>query len=231
MVLNPPRDPAHLKVVAEIGERHILYGDIACDRMIVARSEKWRGGRSVDQVCAEIEQQAFAGAVIRHLQEAACALEECALTDADIAPFRKLFDDAFVEKAASLQRRQAEAMARALKGEDADAVYAEVGDRIGQTLDQFRFEIGRYEAMWAKPVEMIDKLLAKDFAAMFREGNEKAAKRQAMRAFLRSRIAANAGDRSLDEAADAYLAALVQKIGVRLLDERFKLPKGNEVFL
>jgi hypothetical protein len=91
----------------------------------------------------------------------ACALEQCPLTDADIAPFRKPLDEAFVEKAASVQRRHAEAMARVLKGEDAAA----------------------------------------------------------------------AGSQSLEEAADAYLAALVQKIGVRLLDERFKLPKGKEVFL
>ncbi len=42
---------------------------------------------------------------------------------------------------------------------------------------------------------------------------------------------AAAGTQSLEEAADAYLAALVQKIGIRLLDERFKLPKGKEVFL
>jgi predicted nucleic acid-binding protein len=44
-----------------------------------------------------------------------------------------------------------------------------------------------------------------------------------MRAFLRSRIA--------EDAADAYLAALMEKIGVIVFDHRFELPTAREVFL
>ncbi|HJQ36131.1 MAG TPA: hypothetical protein VKB93_03230 [Thermoanaerobaculia bacterium] len=233
MVLNPPKDPERLRVIAEIGARQIRYGDVSCDRLVVERYDQWRKGRSVDQVCAELEQKAFAAAVTGRLQEQACELEQCRLSDAELAKYRKPLDDAFVRKAATSQRLQAEAMSRVLKGESAETVYEAVGAQLGQSLEHFKFEIERFEAAWAKPIEVIDRLLAKDFAVMVREGNEKGAKRQAMRAFLRTRIAAiaSANGQSDEQAADAYLAELMKKAGVHVVDSRFKLPTGKEVFL
>ncbi len=216
------------RVIARIGDREIRYGKVACDPSAAALNPRWLAGRTVERACAEAEQEQFAALVGAELRERACAIEGCSPSDEEIARFRPpvLADEALLRKAALESRRVPEAVARVLRGESIESVHEQVIAPLGVSLEKFRFEVTRY-----KSPEALERYLAKDGVAMIRASFEKHARQRAVRALLRSRIADRAAHgQSIEEAADAYLATLAATVGIEIVDKRFTLPAGREIF-
>ena len=221
------RDPS--RVIAQIGDRRITFGEIGCNRKVVELNRQRLGGRSIDAACAEAEQQEFRSRAASALIEAACVVERCVLTEAEIDRFRSpvLKDEHSLRSFAREARRVPEAIRRVYRGESIDAVYEDVIRPLNIPLESFRNEVAMYGTL-----ERVEKYLARDFVETLRQQLEDRARRKAMLAQLRGKIEALAasGKRSRDASADDYLASLQPRLTVLVFDNRFQIPKGREVF-
>lgn len=221
------RDPD--RPIAQIGERRLVFRDIGCNRKVLELNRDALRGRDVERACAEAEQEEFRLLATAALIEAACAVEKCALTDAEIARFRSpiLQDEQALRRLADNARRVPEAVRRVYRGQPLEAVYEEAIKPLNVPLESFRNEVTIYGSL-----ERVEKLLATDFVATLRRRLEERARQQAMLAHLRTRIdaLAAAANRSAESAADDYLHALGRRVAVRVFDERFRIPPGREVF-
>lgn len=94
------------RVIARIGDRTVMYGEVWCSREFAAAHPKWLGGKSVEEACVEYEREQFRALATRILVEKACAIEGCEPGDAEIEPFRSpiLKDEAMLAKLGALAR-------------------------------------------------------------------------------------------------------------------------------
>ena len=217
-------------VIARVGQRPVMYGQVFCDRTFAAQNPQWLKGRSVDDACRIAEQEEFVRVLSRELLDAACKLHQCEPSDADIAPFRSpiLKNEATLQRLVAEARRVPEAIRRVYRGESFEAVYEESIKPKGYSLERFRAEVERYGSL-----EVVEKFLARDFAASARKQYEEQARYRALRALLRKRLeaAAAANKQSVEEAADALLQSINAKIGLTVVDAQFHIPSGREIFL
>ncbi|HEX7150027.1 MAG TPA: hypothetical protein VF618_00970 [Thermoanaerobaculia bacterium] len=218
------------QVVARIGERRITAAEVHCSRELAAENPRWLQGRSVEEACVAGEQAKFRTIAARELLERVCALEECDPSDAEIEPFRSrlLKDETQLRALVDAGLHMPRAVARVYRGEPLEKVYEEAIQPQGHTLAAFRREVEMFGSL-----ERVERFLAKDQVALMRAQVEDRARQQAVRAKLRKRIdaAAEATNQKLEEAANDYLERRLTKIGVQILDDRFRLPSGREVFL
>lgn len=219
------------RVIARVGDREIRYAEVWTSRELVTANPKSLRGRNVEEVCVEAEREKFRQLVANEIIEQACAREDCLPDDAEIDRFRTpiLKDESRLRELAAVSRRVPEAVRRVYLGEPIEAVYEEVIEPIGRRpLDLFRREVAMYGSL-----ERVERHLARDFVAGARQHFEDSARKQAMRAATRRRIeaAAAAERQDIGKAADDYLAAMIERLGIRILDARFALPSGGEAFL
>lgn len=216
--------------IARVGERRVMYAEVFCDRAYAAQNPRWLQGRTVEEACLAEEQEQFQRVLTRILLEHACKLHQCEPSDADIDPFRSrvLKDEALLQRLVTEARKVPEAIRRVYRGEPIEAVHREVIAPMGHSLDQFRMEAGRYRSL-----EVVERYLAKDFAASARSHYEQQARFSALRALLRKRLeaAAAADKRPLEQTADDLLQSIIEKAGVTIVDPQFRLPPGREIFL
>lgn len=218
------------RVIAEIGDRRVMYREVACNREWAVANPNWLSGKSVDVACAEAEREKFRQMMTKALIEKICALEGCELSEAQIDAFRSpiLKDENMMRALAAEGRKVPEAVRRVYLGEPIEAVYEEVIKPMNRSLEAFREEVGKYRSL-----EVVERFLAKDWIASTRQHYEQQARQRAMRAAIAKRIeaAAEAQNKSPQDAAENYLRSMIERLGVRVLDTQFELPSGKEVFL
>jgi hypothetical protein len=215
--------------IARIGTHTIAYRDIGCNRKVLELNPQWRNGRTVEEACLAAEREEFRIRVSRALIEAACGIERCDLSESKVDPFRSpvLRDEQELRRFAAEARRIPEAVRRVYRGESVEAVYDDAVKPLKIPIERFRNEVEMYGSL-----ERVERYLAKDFVSRMRSQYEERARGQAMRAALREKIAARARatNRSAEQAADDYLLFLRDAVGVTVLDDRFSIPQGREVF-
>lgn len=218
------------RVIAEIGDRRVMYREVACNRDWAAANPKWLGGKSLDVACAEAEQQKFRQMIMATLIEKICALEGCEPSEGEISAFRSpiLKDESMMRALAAEGRKVPEAVRRVYLGEPVEAVYEDAIKPMNRSLEAFLEEIGKYRSL-----EVVERFLAKDWIASTRQHYEQQARQRAMRAAIAKRIeaAAQAKNESPQDAADNYLRSMIERLGARVLDAQFTLPSGKEAFL
>jgi hypothetical protein len=218
------------EVIARIGERRVTAAEVRVSRETAAANPRWLQGRSVEVACAAAEQEKFRQIVINELLERICALESCGPSDEETEPFRSaiLKNDAQLRGLVDAGLQVSRAAARVYRGEAIEKVYEEAIKPQGRTLDDFRREVAMYRSL-----EVVERHLQKDHLLLARQQFERSARRSAIRALLRQRIeaAARAKNQSVEDAAGDYLNAMAARIGVDIIDSRFRMPSGREVFL
>ncbi len=203
------------RVIARIGGREVMYGEVWCSREVAAENPKWLRGKTVEEACVEAERERFHAVAARILAEQICAIEGCEPSDAEVDAFRSpiLKDEAMLRGLADLGRKVPEAVARVYRGEPIEAVYEEVIAPMNKSLDEFRREAARYPSL-----EVLERFLAKDFVASARQHYEEQARSMARRAAVAKRI------ESLGIAPEEYLRSMMARIGVSILDPQFEMP-------
>jgi hypothetical protein len=218
------------RVIARVGERSIVYDEVACDRDLAAQNPRWLRGMSVEEACIAYEKEQFRILIKRALVEAACKLLECAPTEEAVAAFRSpiLRDEALLQKLAAETRKIPEAVRRVYQGEPIEAIYAEAIQPMKKSLDDFRRIVVAY-----KSLERVEKLLARDSAAAMRRHYEDQARYKAVKATVRKHVEATARAKniSIETAADDLLVLLAEKVSSVVIDDQFSIPPGREVFL
>jgi hypothetical protein len=218
------------EVIARIGERRVTAAEVRVSREMAAANPGWLQGRSVEDACAAAEQEKFRQIVIAELLERICALESCGPSDEEIEPFRSaiLKNEAQLRGLVDAGLQVSRAVARVYRGEPIEKVYEEAIRPQGRTLDNFRREVAMYRSL-----EVVERHLQKDHLLLARQQFERSARRSAIRALLRQRIeaSARAKNQSVEDAAGDYLNAMAARIGVDIIDSRFRMPSGREVFL
>jgi len=214
---------AEPNVIAQVGERQILYADVQCVPVDASAPD-------VDRVCRENEREMFRFELSREISRRACALEGWSPTEESVAPYRApyLRDVAktheLAEKAYVLPR----AVLRVYLGEDAASVYRDIVAAFPRmSLDAFRGTVKAYRSR-----EVVEGYLAVDPVVRFREAGERLAREKAQQEYLRKQVAARASatGRTFDAAADDYMQFLAKTLPIRVFDERFHLPQGREFF-
>lgn len=208
------------QVIAEFGDRHVLYREVGCNREWAAANPRWLQGRSEEDACADAERERFRQIAATILVEKICAIEGCQPSEEEVAAFRSpiLKNENLLRALAAEGRKVPEAVRRVYRGEPIEAVYEEVIQPMNRTLDEFRQQVAMYRSL-----EVVERYLARDWVANAREHYEEQARQRAMRAAIAKRIQAV-------DAPAGYLHSMIQRIGVRVLDPQFELPSANEVF-
>lgn len=218
------------RVIARVGQRAVMYGQVFCDRAYAAQNPQWLKGHSVEDACRIAEQEEFVRVLSRELLEAACKLHQCEPSDAEIDPFRSavLKDEATLKRLVAEARVVPEAIRRVYRGEALEAVYEQVIKPKGHSIEQFRAEVRKFGSL-----EVVEKFLARDFAASARRQYEAQARYRALRSRMRKDLeaAAAANKQSVEEAADALLQSITAKVGLTVVDPQFHIPPGREIFL
>jgi hypothetical protein len=216
-------DDTGSSVIAQVGGRQIRYFEVRCPVADSAAS-------GADQGCLKKEREIFRAKVIGEIHRGACALEGWSPSEADIAPHRPSFikneSEArdVAEKASVLPR----AVRRVYLGEEVTSVYPDVARVFpNMSIEKFRESVKFYQSL-----AVVDRLLAKDPVVRIREAVDTFCRDAAMQDHLHNRIEARAAaaGRTFDEEADEYLQFLVKQLPIRIVDERFRLPPGREVF-
>jgi len=210
-------------VIAQVGERQILYADVQCVGVDASAPDG-------DSVCRRYEREMFRIELIGEIHRRACALDGWSATEEDLARHRwSSFSDAaktqeLAEKAYFLPR----AVLRVYLGEDAASVHRDVITVFPRmSLDTFRKTVQAYRSR-----EVVERYLAVDPVVRFRESGDRLARDIAQSEYLHKRVAARAAatGRSFEEAAGEYIQFLSKTLPIRVFDERFHLPPGREVF-
>jgi hypothetical protein len=218
------------RIIATVGSEKIMYGQIFCDRALLEQDPRWLRGQTVEQACRNYEQEEFRRVLAREAVRAACRVEECHLSDEDIEPYRSavLRDDALLQRLVTEARRIPGAIRRVYLGETIDTVYESDIKSRGYSLEQFKREVARFRSL-----EVVERFLAKDFAASARRQYEEQARDRALKAWLRNRLEelSRAEKRTLEETADLFLKRLVAKAPIVIEDRQFTIPEGRTILL
>jgi hypothetical protein len=218
------------RIIAEIGDRRVLYAEVGWNRERAAANRQWLRGRSVEEACLDAEREKFRTIAARVLVEKICALEGCEPSEDDLVPFRSqiLKDENMLRALVTEGRKVPEAVRRVYLGEPIEKVYDEVIKPMNKPLDAFRQEVAMYRSL-----EVVERYLARDWVGNARQHYEQQARQRAMRAAVRKRIEAVATtkNQTLPNAAEDYLRSMIERLGARVLDTQFELPSGKEIFL
>jgi len=222
---SPVDNPAS-SVIAQIGERSIRYAEVQCVESEPANPS----ARASEQRCRDYEREMFRAEIVSELYQSACALEGWSPSEADIAPHRPAFlkDDSLTRELAEKAYVLPRAVRRVFAGEELTSVYADVARALPNiSLDSFRGQLKLYRSL-----AVVDKFLAKDPVVRFRESADRFARQVAMQEHLHQFIAqrAIANSRTYSDEADEFLQSLGKTLPIRILDSRFRLPAGREVF-
>jgi hypothetical protein len=217
------------RVIAEFGDRRVLYHEVGCNREWAAANPRWLRGRSAEAACVDAERERFRQLAAAILVEKICAIDGCQPSDAEIEAFRSpiLKDEKMLRALATEGRTVPEAVRRVYRGEPIETVYEEVIKPMNRSLDEFRQQVALYRSL-----DVVERYLARDWVANAREHYEGQARRRAMRAAISKRVQAIAAENKLTatDAAERYLRSMIERIGARVLDPQFQLPTANEVF-
>jgi len=124
-------------------------------------------------------------------------------------------------------RRIPEAVRRVYLGEPFQAVYDDAIRPLGHPVEKFRETVTMFRSL-----EVVERYLAKDWISIHAEQHRDRARRILMAQALRSHIEAIAAVEkvSVDTAADDYYRTLVDALPAVVLDARFSLPAGRDIF-
>ena len=215
-------------VIARIGASRIGFSEVACDRAAAAANPHWLKGRTAEAACAAEEQDAFRRLVSRALIDKVMKLNGWTVPEDMVnlyrAPF--LLDDVLFEEAEARARAIPEAVLRVLKGAPIDAVYESDVKSSGVSRSAFQAEVAKFGTY-----ERAARYLA-NHRASFRRGFEDLASRRAKAEFIRKQIDEAARRRNLtyDVVADEFVDQVKARIQIEILDSRFALPSGREIF-
>ena len=219
------------RIIAEIGDRSILYSEIWCSREVTALNPRWLKERTVEDACVDAERENFRRIAAVVMVEQAFVLEGRELSEEELDRHRSpiLRDEAMLRGLAAEARKVPEAVRRVYLGEPIEAVFDEVvRPMMNASLESFRLVVSQYRSL-----ETVERALAKDFIANARQQFERNTRLRAMQSAIRANIEAIAAarDQSLTEAAEDYYCSLIVRIGVNVHDDRYQLPEAREVFL
>jgi hypothetical protein len=205
-------------VIARIGAQEIRYADVRCD------------AEATPDLCLQHERESFKHEIAEAIWRQACARDGWSPSAAMIAQYAPpyLTDERQVKDLAEKAYILPRLVRRVYVGEDERAVYEDAA-RVFPRLSRadFHREVGRWRSL-----TIVDRYLSVDPVVRFRKSGEAAGLRSAMQHYLHERIAARAAAAGEDYAteANAYLQTLVKILPIELLDDRFELPTGQEVF-